>query len=142
MRREFSAGGVVFKRTDDDVLWLIIKRRPSELFPAERYQLPKGHIETGESTEQTAIREVFEETGIRGKILAKLGSNKFVFSMGEEKIFKVVTYLLMEYVSGELTENAEVEKLFWLPFSEAKDLLTFANDKELLEKASNIVGGS
>lgn len=131
MIRQFSAGGAVFKNN----LWLIIKPRPSPDFPADRYQLPKGLIEPGEKPVDTAIREVFEETGIMGEIIQKVSDSKFIYSFQGEKIFKVVTYYLMKYVSGEPTENAEVEKILWLPFDEAKKTLTYYSDKSVLEKA-------
>ncbi len=138
MTRQFSAGGIVYKITDQ-TYWLIIKPRPSELFPTERYQLPKGHIEPGEKSEQASVREVMEETGITAKIIKKVGDNKYVIDMKDEKFFKISTYYLMEYVSGELTTNDEVSELFWLPFDEAKKKLSFSGDKKLLEKADELL---
>lgn len=135
MKREFSAGGAVRKGN----LWLIIKPRPSALFPSDRYQLPKGHVEKGESTEAAAIREVYEETGIRGKIIAKAGYSKFPMKMGAESIFKIITYYLMEYQSGELTSNDEVEELFWLSYFEARKKLTFSDDKKILDEANKLL---
>lgn len=135
MKREFSSGGVVFKK-NGGVFWLIIKPRPSKLFPNERYQLPKGHVREGESTEAAAVREVLEETGVKAKIIRKVGSNKFPLKIGDEKIFKIVTYYLMEYLSGELTVNDEVEELFWLSFDEARKKLTFYDDKKILDLAA------
>lgn len=131
----FSAGGIVRKGD----LWLIIKCRPSELFPSIRFQLPKGQLEEGESSEEAALREVFEETGVNAKIISKVGYSKFPFEMNGEKYFKIVTYFLMEYESGKLTSNREVEESYWLPFEEARKKLTHSDDKKLLDKAGGLL---
>lgn len=135
MKRQFSAGGAVYKGD----LWLIIKPRPSVDFPVTRYQLPKGQIEPAEKSTDTAIREVFEETGIKAKIIAKISDQKYVFTFRGEKIFKIVSYYLMKYLSGKPKENQEVENVLWLPFTEAKKTLSFSSDKSVLEKASNLL---
>lgn len=139
MKREFSAGGVVFQKTASGILWLIIKPRPSALFPTDRFQLPKGHIEKGEKAVDTAIREVFEETGIKAQIISKISDIKYVYNLDGEKIFKIVTFYLMEYKSGEPAENIEVEKILWLPFKEAYKALTFSSEKSILKQASNLL---
>ena len=139
MKREFSAGGVVYRRIGDSVEWIVIKPRPSTLFPKIRFCLPKGHLEKDESSQQAAIREVFEEAGIVAKIISKVGISKYVFTSKKEKIFKVVTYFLMEYISGKLTENEEVEELFFLPFEEAIKKLTYSDDKKILKNAATLL---
>lgn len=139
MSRQFSAGGAVFKKTSEGVYWIVIKPRPSSLFPSNRFALPKGHLESGESSEQAAVREVLEETGVTAKIVSKVGVSKYPFKVGSEKIFKVVSYFLMEYVSGELSENEEVEELLWLPFEEAKKKLTYSDDKKILQSAAHLL---
>lgn len=144
MKREFSAGGVVFQKRSavdgqQSVEWLIIKPRPSEMFPSHRYQLPKGHIEKGEEIEEAALREVFEETGIKAGIICKIETVKYPLMIGTEKIFKFVTYFLMEYVSGKPKINGEVEEILWLPFEGAKNKLTYSNDKAVLQKASELL---
>lgn len=125
----------MYKKNGTEIHWLVIKPRPSELFPTTRFQLPKGHLENGESSEEAALREVLEETGIEAKIAGKIGVNKYPLEIGQERVFKIVTYFLMGYVSGELTENPEVEELMWLSFDEAKKKLTFSDDRKILEKA-------
>lgn len=144
MKRQFSAGGAVFKKVHSldktgDILWLVIKPRPSKEFPKERYQLPKGLLEEKEKTENAALREVFEETGIKGEIVRKIADSRYVFSLKGEKIFKVVSYYLMKYLDGEPKENEEVEKIFWLPFFEASNKLTYSSDKQILKKASEML---
>ena len=139
MTREFSAGGAVFTKNGSGINWLIIKPRASELFPGNRFQLPKGHLEKEETAEYAALREVLEETGITAKIISKAGTSKYPFKAGNEKIFKIVTFFLMEYVSGVLTQNPEVEELFWLPFEQAKKKLTYSDDKKILQQAFDLL---
>lgn len=139
MTRQFSAGGVVFKRDGEIFLWLIIKPRPSKLFPTERYQLPKGHLEEGETTQTAALREVLEETGIQAKIIDKAGDTKYPLQIGQDRVFKIITYFLMEYVSGGPKVNDEVEQISWLPFEEAKKKLTFSDEKRTFQKASELL---
>lgn len=138
MTRQFSAGGVVYKKD----LWLIIRHRPNADFPKEQWRLPKGQIEHGEEITATALREVWEETGIKAKIITKVDYQKYVFNFRDEKIFKVVTYFLMEYVSGEPVENIEVEKILWLPLGQALKTLSFSADKATLKKAAKLVKSS
>ena len=142
MKREFSAGGAVYKKTGDTVLWLIIKPTPSVDFPKNRYQLPKGHVEPGERVIDAALREVLEETGIKATIIKKILDSKYVFPFRGEKIFKVVTFFLMEYVSGEPTVNDEAEEILWLSYVEAYKQLTYSSDKQVLKKASEMFASS
>lgn len=86
-----------------------------------------------------AVREVFEETGIKGKIIGKVATSKYLITIRGEKIFKIVTFYLMEYASGKPTENEEAERVLWLPFAEAKKTLTYSNDKSVLQKASELL---
>lgn len=130
----------MYKKNGTEIHWLVIKPRPSELFPTTRFQLPKGHLENGESSEEAALREVLEETGIEAKIAGKIGVNKYPLEIGQERVFKIVTYFLMKFVSGKLTQNAEVEELYWLPLDEAVKKLTYANDRQILKKAAEMAG--
>lgn len=148
MKREFSAGGAVYKLKIEDrrnkkdykgILWLVMKPRPSADFPSERFQLPKGHVEEKETIADAAVREVFEETGIKGKIVEKIASSKYPITFRGERIFKIVTFYLMKYVSGKPTENAEVEKIFWLPYPDAYKLLTYSGDKQILREAAEML---
>ncbi len=139
MTRQFSAGGVVFKHQDHQILWLIIKPRPSKDFPKERYGLPKGLIDKGETAEETAVREVWEETGIKGRLLKKIGDAKAFYNFRGEKVFKIISYFLMEYELGEPGENPEVEKIIWLPYPEAHKTLSYSGDKEILKRAAELV---
>jgi 8-oxo-dGTP pyrophosphatase MutT (NUDIX family) len=133
--RAFSAGGAVYKKQGKKTAWLIIQ--PSGM---DRWQLPKGLIAKGESSKVTAQREVEEEGGVKAKVVEKIGTSQFFFVFKGQKIFKTVTYYLMEYLSGsEKNHDMEVEDAVFLPLEEALDKLTFQGDKEILKKAKSLI---
>jgi 8-oxo-dGTP pyrophosphatase MutT (NUDIX family) len=137
MRREFSAGGVVVKKEGD--AWLMAAIRPGGR-PEGLWALPKGQIDAGESGEVTAVREVAEETGVRGRSLGKLGDVKYWFNWEGERVFKVVSFFLVAYEGGELGEipeafRHEVEEARWLPLEEAPKLLAYRGEREMADKA-------
>lgn len=135
VKREFSAGGVVFRQEPEGVLWLVIKPKGNN-----RWRLPKGWIERGESSIGAAKREVQEEAGVEAEILGKVGSEKYFFVQDKQKIFKTVVFYLMRYIKeAESGFTWETEAIDWLPFEEAKERLAFDKEKELLEKAKQIL---
>ena len=84
-----------------------------------RWSLPKGHVEHGETHEQAAIREVEEETGISGRITARLGSVEYTFVAQGRRIHKRVHHYLMEAVGGELSDaDIEVTEVAWVPLTD------------------------
>ena len=118
---ETSAGGLVIDGIDgpkdSQVAALIgrIDRRGRML-----WSLPKGHIELGETAEQTAIREVAEETGIQGSVLAALGSIDYWFVTEGRRVHKTVHHYLMRFLGGELSdEDVEVSEVAWVPLQGA-----------------------
>ena len=135
-KREFSAGGAVYKKDGEKLWWLVCKHSGYH-----KWVLPKGLVEPGEKLEATAVREVEEEAGIKTKIIAKIPEpEKYIYTMNGVKIFKVVTYFLMEYVSGEIKNHDwEMEEVEWLSYDEAKKRLDFRGAKEVLEKAKNLL---
>ena len=113
--------------------------------PAGLWALPKGRIDEGESGEETALREVAEETGARGRSLGKLGDVKYVFTWPPkpaegERIFKVVSFFLLRYTAGRLGElpeefRHEVAEVKWLPLEDAPRLLAYGGEKDMARKA-------
>src|SRR3954453_13909300 len=101
MRREFSAGGVLIRRLRGR--WMVAAIRPAGR-PHGLWALPKGQIDAGESGEQTALREISEETGVTGRLLGELGDVRHPFPGEGERVFKVVSFFLVRYESGKLGE--------------------------------------
>ena len=134
MKFEFSAGGIVFKKENGKALVLV-----SQHSQHHGWVFPKGligdHVK-GEQKEDTAIREVEEETGAKGKIIRSLTPIEYWYVFEGEKIKKTVYYFLMEYVSGDITNHDfEMEKVEWLPESEVEKRLTYSSDKKVWQEA-------
>ena len=134
MKREFSAGGIVFKKTTNSLEILV-----SQHSQHHGWVFPKGFIGDnikGESKEATALREVEEETGIIGKILEPLSPITYWYQMEGEKHKKTVYYYIMEYIGGDTTNHDwEMEHVEWLPCEKVAERLTFASDKKVWEEA-------
>ena len=135
VNREFSAGGVVFKRVAKGFQWLLIKPAGTE-----RWQLPKGKVDEGETSKEAAVREVAEEGGVNVRPVAKIGTSQYFFVFKGQKIFKTVIYFLMEY-AGDKKEghDHEVDETVFVDFAEALEKLTFKDDKEMLKKGREIL---
>ncbi|OAN42049.1 NUDIX hydrolase [Mycolicibacterium iranicum] len=138
---ETSAGGLVIDGLDgpkdNQVAALIgrIDRRGRML-----WSLPKGHIEMGETAEQTAIREVAEETGIQGSVLAALGSIDYWFVTEGRRVHKTVHHYLMRFLGGELSdEDVEVTEVAWVPLRELPSRLAYADERKLAEVAGELI---
>ena len=143
MRREFSAGGVVVRRLRGS--WMFAAIRPGGK-PAGLWALPKGQIGEGESGEATALREIEEETGVRGRSLGKLGDVRYWFNWQDERIFKVVSFFLVHYESGRLGDVApafrhEVAEVRWLPLADGPRLLAYDGERKMAEKALAALDG-
>ena len=133
-KRHFSSGGAVFRQNGGQREWLIIKPAGSL-----RWQLPKGTIDPGEKSAETAIREIFEETGVHAKVLEKIDTVRYFFNLDKERIFKSVVFYLME--SEDNTEAVvdakwahEIAEAVWVPEDKALEMLSFKSEKQLLEK--------
>lgn len=130
MKREFSAGGIVFNNGQV----LLTKHSQNK-----HWSFPKGLIDPGQTTEEAALREVKEEGGVVAEIIGKIGYSKYVYILNNEKIFKIVTYFLMKYTSGDPKDHDwEVEEAGWYTPEAALQQLTFSQDKVLLKKALEI----
>ena len=141
MRREFSAGGVLVRRLRGR--WMCAAINPQGR-PAGLWALPKGLIDAGERAEQTALREVEEETGVRGWAAGKLGDIRYVYTWKGERVFKVVSFFLVRYRRGRLGAIAEemrreVAEARWLPLDEAERLLAYKGEREMVAKARAMI---
>lgn len=104
------------------------------------WSLPKGHIEEGETSEQTAIREVAEETGIKGEVVAELGSIDYWFVTEGRRVHKTVHHYLLRSVGGELSDaDIEVTQVAWVPLSELNSRLAYADERRLAEVANRLI---
>jgi 8-oxo-dGTP pyrophosphatase MutT (NUDIX family) len=138
---ETSAGGLVVDGIDgprdNQVAALIgrLDRRGRML-----WSLPKGHIEIGETAEQTAIREVAEETGVQGSVLAELGSIDYWFVTDGRRVHKTVHHYLMRFSSGDLSDDdVEVAEVAWVPIDELTSRLAYADERRLAQVADAMI---
>jgi 8-oxo-dGTP pyrophosphatase MutT (NUDIX family) len=151
MVREISAGGVVIGQADHG--WNIAVIEPQKeagSSPAGRraapktvLALPKGLVDPGEKPEQTALREVREETGLVATTVTKLGDIKYVYvrSWGDgERVFKIVSFFLLRYLSGEIDDvvpamRVEVKRASWIPLDEAPRRLAYRGERDMVKRA-------
>src|SRR4030043_1518617 len=155
IKRIFSAGGIIVKQNEP----LRHRLKPKALSGKSGWEVlvtqhsghkgwdfPKGHREIYESEEQTALREVEEEVGIKAEIIEKIGQTQYFYyeegpdsakaSSGKEKVLKTVTFYLMKYISeGKATTAFEVSAKVWLPIDKVEEQLTFKDTKELWRRA-------
>jgi len=145
MIREFSAGAVVLRHMRDQ-WWVAVIEPGHEGEPEDRKHmvaLPKGNIDAGEKPVQTAVREVGEETGLRAVPIAKLADIKYVYQRkwsDHAKIFKVVSFFLMKYQSGQIDDvttkmRHEVRRAYWLQLDEAARHLSYPGERQMARKA-------
>ena len=110
-----------------------------------RWQLPKGHIEKGETPEQAALREVREETGVTGRVLAPLPGVEYWFvEKGSRRVHKKVDYFLLAYVSGDVADfdTREVSGAEWFSWDEGIAKLSFDNERKVVLQARELAGAS
>ena len=152
MAREFSAGGVVLLGHKGAWQVAVIEPRrdpgddknsPRRRKPVPVLALPKGVVDEGEKAEETALREVREETGIEARLVTKLADIRYFYVRtwsDKQRVFKIVSFFLLLYDSGKIGEisddmRIEVERAFWLPLDEAAERLTYKGEREVMRKA-------
>lgn len=138
MKFEFSAGGIVFKKQGNKTQVLVCQHSQHH-----GWVFPKGligdHVRN-EGKDETALREVQEETGVIGKILQEFEPVTYWYVFEKEKIKKTVYYFLMEYVTGDIEEHDdEMEDVEWLDIDEVENRLTYKSDKQVWEKAKKLM---
>jgi len=154
MVREVSAGGVVVRPSAEgwEVAVIEPQKDNSAMVSSKNddkkrqkllLALPKGLVDKGENPEQTALREVLEETGLKAVLVTKLGDTKYVYlrSWGDRKrVFKIVGFYLLRYISGEIDQIAEemrieVNRALWIPLDGADRKLAYSGEKEMIRRA-------
>ena len=161
MPREISAGGVVLRQISG--IWHVALIEPQKSGPQKETPqtaktprkrsravlgLPKGLVDPGEKPQAAAVREVREETGIVAEPVIKLADNKYVYvrSWGDGKrVFKIVSFYLMRYVSGEIDNltsdmRIEVKQALWVPLADAPRQLAYSNERKVLRQAQENLG--
>ena len=130
-----SAGGIVI-RSIDGVPHVVAGRRRRQ-GDGMTWTLPKGTPNPNETLEETALREVAEETGLEVRLLAPLDAIEYWFVQGGTRIHKTVHYWLMEPVGGDLERHDhEFDEVRWVPLVEAPALLTFQTERALVGRAA------
>jgi len=156
MIREISAGGVVVRKTPEGWEMAVIEPQKDSIatLPAATRQrtsqkmllaLPKGLVDPGEKPEQTATREVVEETGLTAIPVTKLGDIKYAYvrSWGDkQRVFKIVSFYLFRYQSGQIDEIApemriEVKRAMWIPLEDAARKLAYRGEKDMVRRAED-----
>jgi 8-oxo-dGTP pyrophosphatase MutT (NUDIX family) len=138
-RREISAGLVLVRRMGGRH-WFAAVRPQGK--PEGVWALPKGLIAEGEEPAETALREGFEETGVVGRIVSKLGDVRYVYTWHGERVFKIVSFYLARAGRGRIGElpdgmEIEVAEARWLPLVEAPRLLAYRGEREMAGRASD-----
>jgi 8-oxo-dGTP pyrophosphatase MutT (NUDIX family) len=139
-RKQVSAGGVVFRSRAEQTEVILIC-----VGEGRRWQLPKGLVDAGETPEQAAAREVREETGVEGDLLAPLETIEYWYVANERgervRFHKFVHYFLFRYRAGDVSRHDhEVIEARWTPIVEAQATLAFANERHVVERAAAILG--
>jgi ADP-ribose pyrophosphatase YjhB (NUDIX family) len=135
---ETSAGGFVVDRRGPVPQVALIARhdRRGRLV----WSLPKGHVEEGETPEQAAVREVREETGIRGSIVASLGTIDFWFMAESRRIHKTVHHYLLEAHDSTLSDSdIEVVEVAWVALDEVEERLRYADERRLVARVVELL---
>jgi 8-oxo-dGTP pyrophosphatase MutT (NUDIX family) len=134
--QERSAGGVVVR--GEQAIVIVPTRRGAQ--GQKVLALPKGHVDPGETPDQTALREVREETGVEAALVEKLGDVRYFYQRGGKRIFKRVTFYLFAYLGGSLDDHDdEVEEARWIPLSEAVSALSYDGEREMAERALSAI---
>jgi 8-oxo-dGTP pyrophosphatase MutT (NUDIX family) len=120
-----AAGGVVRRNGSRGAMRIAVVHRPGY----DDWSFPKGKVDRGETLEETALREVEEETGLRCKLVSPLGCTAYADHKGRDK---VACYWLMDVVSGRFRAGSEIDEVRWVTIDDALDLLSYRRDRALL----------
>jgi 8-oxo-dGTP pyrophosphatase MutT (NUDIX family) len=140
VREQVSAGGVVFRGEKDRVEVVIVS-----VGGQNRWQLPKGLVESGEKPEVTAVREAREEAGVESEIVQHLETIEYWYAgldRGERVRFhKHVHFYLLRFTAGDTADHDwEVNEARWIPIGEAARQLTFDSERRVMERAAQLLG--
>lgn len=130
-----SAGGVVYRFSGDNLEVVLVGRSEQE-----SWFLPKGTPQKQETREQTALREVREETGLDVRIVEPIGSITYWFVARRTRIHKTVYYYLMVPIGGNIAHHdPEYDRVAWFPVKQALTILTYRNDADVVRRAIDLI---
>lgn len=134
-RIAYSAGGVIYRRAGRNIEVAMIATNDRR-----RWGLPKGHVRRGETAEAAALREIAEETGLKGNVQRHLATIEYWFRAGPTRIHKYVDLFLVRYEGGVLIpQHAEVDDARWFAIGEAIGLASFARERDVLAKVRDLL---
>jgi 8-oxo-dGTP pyrophosphatase MutT (NUDIX family) len=141
MKREFSAGGVLVRRFRGR--WWVAVTRPAGK-PETSWVLPKGLIDPGERGADAAVRETYEETGVHGRVLTKIGDTRYVYTWQGERVFKVVSFFLLRATRGRIGDlpagmEVEVARVRWVPLAGAASILAYGGERDMARVAIGLL---
>jgi 8-oxo-dGTP pyrophosphatase MutT (NUDIX family) len=137
--RAFSAGGVLLRGSTHGPEVLLGRRRRER--DGATWSLPKGTPDGDETPEQTAVREVREETGLEVRILDSVGDIHYRFTRGGQRIEKTVHYYLMEVTGGDIADHdQEFDEVRWFEVAEAQAIMSFATERDVVARALPLPG--
>ena len=133
--RATSAGGVVHRSVDGRTQVILVHRRAPVL-----WALPKGTPDSGETIEETALRETREETGLEVEIEEQLRSIRYFFVRGTTRFHKTVHFFLMRPIGGSLdAHDAEFDEVRWMDLPEALAIMSHATERSVVEEAAALI---
>jgi bis(5'-nucleosidyl)-tetraphosphatase len=137
MKKEKSAGAIIFRTAGGERVYLLLHYPTSKKTKGEYWDLPKGHMEKGETEEDTVRREVEEETGLSDIELFDGFREEihYWFQAGKQKVSKTVLFYLAKVSQDTVTISEEHLGFVWLPYEKAQKRLTYENAKQVLQKA-------
>jgi len=138
IKTQVSSGGVIFRASSNDSIEIALVAVKN----GSIWCLPKGIVEKGEIPEETSVREVREETGLRGRVIGKIGSISYWYFIKEEnaKCRKTVHFYLLEYVGGTTSDhNWEVDDAVWFSLDDAVKKVSYKGDRDIVRKAKEML---
>lgn len=139
IKLQHSSGGVIYRERGGGVEVALISVRGGSV-----WALPKGLVDKGETSEETALREVSEETGLKGGIIGRIGQISYWYFIKEEnaRCKKTVDFFLMKYLGGDTAQHDfEVEEARWFLLDEAIERTAYKSEKDMLKKAKAMMEG-
>ena len=136
MQHEKSCGAIVYRKFHGNIELLLIKNQNGG-----HWSFPKGHVEEGETEEQTAIREIMEETGI--EVMLDTSFRRVITYAPKKETTKDVIYFLAKAVTYDYTpQEEEIAQLKWVEINHAASILSYANDRQLVVQAKDRIKAS